>query len=168
MRKDGLILTALIVRILFLFFLLWLANWAALQAMDQPFPRWPALFLTLMLKLSPSRCKQLFSNLWVTHPILQPRSVLDGSPTFSDTQSVMERLLIDGFDPGSGVFGNLARVRLVADLKISAVRIAEVDLVSTITLLIRTSINMLAGTRVFDCLMLWDGRSGSWWLGPSC
>jgi hypothetical protein len=64
--------------ILLLFFFLWLANRAALQAMDQPFPPRPALFLRLMLMVNPSRSKQLFSNLWVTHPILQPRSIFDG------------------------------------------------------------------------------------------
>jgi hypothetical protein len=70
-------------KILLLFFLLWLANRAAVQAMDQPFPPRPALFLRLMLMLKPSRFKQLFSNLWVTHPILQPLSVwlLRSSPT---------------------------------------------------------------------------------------
>jgi len=73
------ILAALIVRILFLFFLRWLANRAALLAMDKPFPPRPALFLTLMLKLNPSRSKQLFSNLRVTHPILQSCTVLNGS-----------------------------------------------------------------------------------------
>jgi len=77
------ILATLISDFIFVF-LRWLANRAALQAMDQPFPPRPALFLTLML---PSRSKQLSSNLWITHPILQPRRVLDGSPTFSDTQS---------------------------------------------------------------------------------
>jgi hypothetical protein len=71
--------------ILLLFFLLWLANRAALQAMDQPFPPRPALFLRLMLMLKPSRFKQLFSNLWVTHPILQTLKRLVAS-IFSDTQ----------------------------------------------------------------------------------
>jgi len=42
---------------LFLFFLLWLANQAALQAMDQPFPPRPALLRQLMLMLNPTRSK---------------------------------------------------------------------------------------------------------------
>jgi hypothetical protein len=41
-------------------------------------------------------------------------------------------------------------------------------LVSTITLLIQRSINMLAGARLFDCSMLCDGRNCSWSLGPFC
>jgi len=78
--------------ILLLFFLLWLANRAALQAMDQPFPPRPALFLRLMLMLTPSRFKQLFSNLWVTHPILQPLSVwwLRSSPTPNRSSAVTQ------------------------------------------------------------------------------
>jgi hypothetical protein len=53
---------------LLLFHLLWFANRAALEAMDQSLPPRPALFLRLMLILKPSRFRQLFSNLWVTYP----------------------------------------------------------------------------------------------------
>jgi hypothetical protein len=38
---------------LLLFFLARLANWAALQTMNQPFPSRPPLFLGFMLKLNP-------------------------------------------------------------------------------------------------------------------
>jgi|SRR6516162_1454711 hypothetical protein len=82
------ILATLISDFIFVF-LRWLANRAALQAMDQPFPPRPALFLMLMLKLNPSRSKQLLSNLRLTHPILQLRSILDGSFNLICTQSVM-------------------------------------------------------------------------------
>ena len=54
--------------ILLLFQLLWFANRAALEAMDQSLPRRPALFLRLVLILKPSRFRKLFSNLWVTPP----------------------------------------------------------------------------------------------------
>jgi hypothetical protein len=47
--------------------------------MDQSLPPRPALFLRLMLILKPSRFRQLFSNLWVTHPTLQPLTVLNGA-----------------------------------------------------------------------------------------
>jgi hypothetical protein len=54
--------------ILLLFHLLWPAKRAALEAMDQSFPPRPVLFIRLMLILKPSGFRQLFSNLWVTHP----------------------------------------------------------------------------------------------------
>ena len=41
------------------------ANQAALQAMDESFPEWPALFFDFVL---PSRSKDLFSNLWIADP----------------------------------------------------------------------------------------------------
>ena len=57
---------------LLLFFFTRLASWTALEAMDQPSPPWPALFLRLMLIVQPSRLRKLFSHLWVTHPITTP------------------------------------------------------------------------------------------------
>jgi hypothetical protein len=51
-----------------LFDLLWFANRAMLEPMDQSLPPRPALFLRLMLILKPSRFGELFSDLWVTHP----------------------------------------------------------------------------------------------------
>jgi len=47
----------------------WLANGAALQTVNKPFPQWPALFFELVLKLKPLRPKYFFSNVRVTHPI---------------------------------------------------------------------------------------------------
>src|ERR1700738_3140013 len=54
--------------ILLLIHLLWPANRAVLEAIDQSFPPRPALFIRRMLILKPSGFRQLFSNLWVTHP----------------------------------------------------------------------------------------------------
>jgi len=50
----------------------WLAKRAGFEAMDQPSPPRPALFLGLMLVLKPSGFRQLLAKLWVTHPILKP------------------------------------------------------------------------------------------------
>src|ERR1700757_3431474 len=54
--------------------------------MDHPFPPRPALFLRLMPILNPSMFRQLFSNLWVTHPILKPLLV-----DWLDVESVARR-----------------------------------------------------------------------------
>ena len=48
-----------------------LAKRAALQAVPEPFPQWPALFLRLVLKLKQSRCQYSFSDVGVTYPIRQ-------------------------------------------------------------------------------------------------
>jgi hypothetical protein len=67
----------------------WLANRAALEAMDQLLPPRPVLFIRLVLILKPSRFRQLFSNLWVTHPILHPPlPSLTTARSRPDTQSV--------------------------------------------------------------------------------
>jgi len=42
-----------------------LANGTTLQAMDQPFPERPALFIDFVL---PSRAKHFFLNLWIANP----------------------------------------------------------------------------------------------------
>jgi hypothetical protein len=47
--------------------------------MDQSFPPRPALFLRLMLILKPSRFRQPFSKLRVTHPIYyNPLAIIHG------------------------------------------------------------------------------------------
>src|SRR6266849_2145470 len=56
--------------------------------MDQSLPPRPVLFIRLMLILKPSRFRQLFSNLWVTHPHTTTPYDLNGRSISSDTQSV--------------------------------------------------------------------------------
>src|SRR6266849_6100515 len=70
--------------------------------MDQSFPPRPALFLRLMLKPKPSRFRQLFSNLWVTHPILKPLASLMAASISSNTQSV-------GGDPNAAQQASIAK-----------------------------------------------------------
>ena len=72
--------------ILLLFHLLWFANRAALEAMDQPLPPRPVLFLGLMLILKPSSSENFFRTSGSLTPCYNPLTFL--MAISSDTESV--------------------------------------------------------------------------------